>query len=126
MPRLTECGTGFCNPSLPCSQLEVGLLNRCVGISAEKGERIWMNTKGKHTPLKDVLREWVKKDSASQTIPNQSIGHCLLIFFYLAQGTKYLREALQQKASYPSVYQACLQSKMKSSLISGILRSFYL
>lgn len=88
--------------------------------------RIWMNTKGKHTPLKGVLREWVKKDSASQTIPNQSIGHCLLIFFYLARGTKHLREALQQKASYPSVYQAFLQNKMKSNLLSSIFRSFYL
>lgn len=57
MPRLTECGTGFCNPSLPFSQLEVGLMNRCVGISAEKGKRTWTNTKGKHTSVKGVLRE---------------------------------------------------------------------
>lgn len=57
MPRLTECGTGFCNPSLPSSQLEVRLLNSCVGISAEKGERTWTNTKGKHASLKGVLRE---------------------------------------------------------------------
>lgn len=49
VPRLTECGAGLCNPSLPFSQLEVGLMNRCVGISAEKGKRTWKKTKGKHT-----------------------------------------------------------------------------
>lgn len=74
-------------------------------------------------------RGWVEKDSAMPLkLPtvNQSLGHYLLMFFYLAQGTKYLREASRQKAFYPSVYQIHLQSKMKSSLIPGILSSFYL
>lgn len=74
-------------------------------------------------------RGWVEKDSATPlklSPANQSLGHYLLMFFYLAQGTKYLREASQQKAFYPSVYQVRLQSKMKSSQIPNILRSFYL
>lgn len=57
---------------------------------------------------------------------NQSLGHYLLMLFYLAHSTKYLSEASQQKAFYPSVYQVRLQSKTKSNLIPSILRSFYL
>lgn len=74
-------------------------------------------------------RGWVEKDSAMPlklSPVSQSLGHYLLTFFYLAQGTKYLREASQQKAFYPSVYQVCLQSKTKSGLIPSILRRFYL
>lgn len=74
-------------------------------------------------------RGWAEKESAlplKLSPVNQSLGHYLLMLFCLAQGTKYLREASQQKAFYPSVYQVCLQSKMKSSLIPSILRSFYL
>lgn len=90
MPRLTECGTGFCNPSLPSSQLEVRLSNRCVGISAEKRERTWTNTKGKHVPLKGILREGGLKRTllCHTTIPSQSAPRILPVHDFLF-GTRY-------------------------------------
>lgn len=56
---------------------------------------------------------------------SQSLGHYLLMVFTLAQGTKYLRKASEQKSFYPctnSVYKAEEQSdslyfKKFSSLI---------
>lgn len=127
MPRLTECGTGFCNPSLPSSQLEVGLSNRCVGISAEKGERTWTNTKGKHVPLKGILRESGLKRTllCHSTIPSQSVPGILLAHDFLF-GTRY--KISEGNIMTEGILSFCVSSlstmQREKQSDSSILRSF--
>lgn len=62
LPRSTECGTGLCNPSILFSQLEMGLLNRCGGISAEKSkENLDTHKRKAYSTEEHLVRGWVER-----------------------------------------------------------------